>query len=114
MKTYIDSLIEVIYNLHQVVAKHVGSEEIEEIQNDKVVWSGVVDIFEVVNHPTATHCFAWEETCGKNQEDLRYVAILNTQTLRTPRQAVQKMLAQDALHQQQAQPRMTSRRRKLI
>ncbi|MGH7142573.1 MAG: hypothetical protein ACREJ2_00390 [Planctomycetota bacterium] len=99
MLDYLDQLKNIIFNLHQCQAQHLRSVEITEPEGIHPVWVGTVEEFRLIGHPTAKTCFAWEHTCGNNEEELRYVAMLGSDTLRTPRDAVRRILALDQARQ---------------
>jgi hypothetical protein len=49
-------------------AKHVQSLPIREKMESEVIWDGVVETFDLENHPTAKRAYAWERGTGKEPE----------------------------------------------
>ena len=56
---YIQKLREVIRRLHDVEAKYVDRVLVRETFQDKTVWEGIVEVFELKNHPKAPRVYAW-------------------------------------------------------
>ena len=52
----IEALQKAIFNLHGCKSKWVESVPIKEIFEGETVWEGVVQIFDLIDHPTATLC----------------------------------------------------------
>jgi hypothetical protein len=66
MSDHIAKLEDAIQRLHACEFRHLGSIHVKEIFHLHVgatptefVFDGVVDVFEVTNHETASICFAW-------------------------------------------------------
>lgn len=60
-----------------------------------VVWHGVVEVFDLVGHPSASRCYAWAyQRDGKE----RRVVVLHAGPIDSPRRAVQAAL----VHQQRS------------
>ena len=57
--TYVDELRAVISGLHGVDSRHVESIPVTEVFQGKTVWDGIVEVFELVEHPTASRVYAW-------------------------------------------------------
>jgi hypothetical protein len=59
----IPALIEAIRHLHDCGAKHVETVHVHEKTPDgrETVWEGDVEVFDLIAHPTAKHCYAWSE-----------------------------------------------------
>ena len=52
--TYIDELRDVIRKLHGVESKHVERVPVKETFRGRTVGDGVVEVFELIGHPSAT------------------------------------------------------------
>ncbi len=70
----IDELAQVIRDLHGVEVTHVRSEPVHERFRGETVWDGVVEVFAIRGHPTATTVYAWAHETGEGKR--RYVAVL--------------------------------------
>ena len=51
--TYIEELRDVIRRLHGVESSHVESVPVKETFQGKTVWEGIVEVFELKDHPKA-------------------------------------------------------------
>lgn len=57
--TYLEELRDVIRRLHGVQATHVESVPVREVFQGKTLWDGIVEVFDLKGHPTATRIYAW-------------------------------------------------------
>ena len=87
-KDYIERIMQVIFHLYKSDAHHVESVPVEEIFDGRVVWSGVVEVFTLTNHPKAKQCFAWSHSDGKGDTDERFVTVLGIPPVTSPETAV--------------------------
>jgi hypothetical protein len=86
-------LQEAIYRMHKCDAIHRESVYVDEKFQGQTIWCGVVEVFDVRNHPKSKRCFAWlhrEE--GKSP---RQVALLETWLVTSPETAVKAAIALD-------------------
>jgi hypothetical protein len=90
---YIDELRQVIRNLHNAESRHVESVSVKEIFQGTTVWEGVVEVFELIGHPTASRIYAWahEVTGGKK----RHVTVLHGGPVDSPQAAVRAAIVRD-------------------
>lgn len=73
--------------------KWVESVPITETFAGQVVWDGIVEVFDLIDHPTATRCYAWShEVDGSDQR--RFVAVLHQGPVDSPKAAVQAAIVQ--------------------
>ena len=54
----------------------------------QTVWEGVVYVFDLAGHPTATRAYAWPFP-AEGSDKPRYVAVLHTDRINSPLKAVQ-------------------------
>ena len=66
-------------------AELVGREHIHEQFDGEPAWEGEVLVFQLPNHPTAKHCYAWEK-------DGRVVLVLHAGHVTSPVRAVRASL----------------------
>jgi hypothetical protein len=92
--TYLEELESVIVKLHGCAASPVETVEVKEIHQDKVIWEGEVEIFELVENPRAKRCYAW----GLPDElgALQIVAVLEIPPVDSALMAVRVALASGA------------------
>jgi len=85
--TYIEAIRDAIRHLHGCDSRHIESVPVHEEFQGETVWSGIVEVFELLGHPQAKKCYAWGFTddLGKGQ----YIAVLDASPVDSPRKAVQ-------------------------
>lgn len=71
----IPALQDAIRNMHGVESRWIESVEIDETFEGAQVWSGEVQVFELIGHPRATRCYAWSEAAGGKRR--RFFAALH-------------------------------------
>jgi hypothetical protein len=76
---------------HGAKAKLLARERVEEVFEGEPVWRGEVLVFELLDHPSASRCYAWEA-------DKEITAVLGEGTVDSPIAAVRAyILATDFL-----------------
>ena len=73
----VEELRDVIRHLHGVESKHVGSVPIKETFRGNTVWEGVVEVFELIGHPTANELYAWSHATDDPDNPKRHVTVLH-------------------------------------
>lgn len=91
------ALTQAFLDLHRAVAEHIGSVHIRETFRGEVAWEGDVELFELVDHPTATHGYAW--THETDSGGRRYVTVLRVPPVTSPETAVRAVIANEARKQ---------------
>lgn len=84
--TELAALREAILKMHGAHAEHLESVPITETFNGETAWDGVVEVFELTDHP-AGKAYAWRHESDSGR--WRYVAVLHQSPIDTPRKAVQ-------------------------
>lgn len=56
------ALKKAILDLHGCKATWIESVPVKEVFQREVVWEGVVQVFDLINHPKATRCYAWSHS----------------------------------------------------
>jgi hypothetical protein len=85
---YIQELIDLIRRIHAVEAIHIESVRIKEKMSAETVWEGVVEVFELVRHPTANRIYAWSHHTDDPQKPRRLITVLHLYPIRSARDAV--------------------------
>jgi hypothetical protein len=82
----IEELANAIRKLHGVESRHVESVPVRETFQGQTVWDGVVEVFDLINHPMAKQGYAWryQDDAGKTQ----YTAVLKLPPVKSPQDAV--------------------------
>lgn len=80
-------LKQAVESMHGGSATLTQSVPVRETFEDKTVWEGVVHIFDLAGHPTATHAYAWSSPI-KGSTKRRFFAVLHTERINSPLEAV--------------------------
>lgn len=97
-----NALKQAIRDLHDCDSTWVAAVPVTETFQGKVVWDGVVQVFDLRRHPTATRCYAWSyATMGKKR---RFVAVLHQGDVNSPKDAVRAAIVQQHRAQSQESP----------
>ncbi|MGA7925939.1 MAG: hypothetical protein WCA20_08080 [Candidatus Sulfotelmatobacter sp.] len=91
--SYIQELREVIRRLHGVEATHIESVAVKEIFKGETVWEGIVEVFDLVGHPTASRAYAWAHD-GEHPKESG-VAVLHVGPITSAAAAVRAALIQE-------------------
>src|SRR3954447_9369007 len=79
-------LASVIERMHGGTATLARSVPVKESFQGQTVWEGVVHVFDLAGHPTATRAYAWPFPAEGNEH--RIAAVLNTDRINSPIEAV--------------------------
>jgi hypothetical protein len=93
--THIEELRDIIQKLHSVESKHIESVPIKEMFQGKTVWEGVVEVFELIGHPTASRLYAWSHQTEDPERPWRHVTVLHTHLVTSPLLAVRAVIVQE-------------------
>ena len=80
-------LRDAVQNMHGGTATLAQSVPVREIFQGQTVWEGVVHVFDLAGHPTATRAYSWHFP-AEGSDKPRYVAVLHTDRINSPLQAV--------------------------
>jgi len=92
--TYIEELRDVIRRLHGVDSAHVESVPIKETFKGKTVWEGIVEVFDLKDHPKATRAYAWAYETD-NPKKPKHVIVLHAGPITSPILAVRAAILQE-------------------
>jgi hypothetical protein len=93
--TNIEELLGVIKKLHGVDAKHIESVPVTETFRGQTVWNGIVEVFELIGHPTATRLYAWSHATDDPEQPWRHVTVLHSHPIQSARDAVRAAIVQE-------------------
>lgn len=88
----IEALQEAIRNLHGCESRYVESVTVTETFEGEVVWDGIVQVFDLIDHPDATRCYAWSHAVD-GSERRRFVVVLHRPPVDSPQAAVRAAVA---------------------
>lgn len=100
---HIEELQEVIRKLHGAEPTHVETVPVVETFQGQTVWEGEVEVFDLLDHPTASRIYAWSHDTDDPESPRRYVTVLHLPPAITPRKAVQVSIASDFREQENAE-----------
>src|SRR6266852_6115692 len=80
-------LREAVENMHGGTATLAQSVPVRETFGGSTVWEGVVHVFDLAGHPTATHAYAWSSPI-EGSTKRRFFAVLHTSRINSPVEAV--------------------------
>jgi hypothetical protein len=92
--TYIEELRDVIKRLHGVDSTHVESVPVKETFQGKTIWEGIVEVFDLKNHPKATRLYAWAYQTD-NPKKPRHVTVLRMGPVDSPLLAVRAAIVEE-------------------
>lgn len=82
-----EQLREAVENMHGGTATPTQSVPVRETFEGKTVWEGVVHVFDLAGHPTATRAYAWSSPI-EGSTKRRFFAVLHTERINSPTEAV--------------------------
>ena len=91
--TNIEKLQDAIHRMHGCASSHIDSVPIEERFQDKVVWSGTVEVFRLEEHPEAVQCYSWSYRDDNDRE--QFVAVLDANPVVSPHSAVRGFIVSE-------------------
>ena len=83
----VDQLKHAVESQHGGAATFTGSVPVKEMYEGQTVWEGVVHIFSLDNHHSATIAYAWSSPI-EGSTKRRYFAVLHLGGIRGPQDAV--------------------------
>jgi hypothetical protein len=92
---YIQELRDVIRRLHGAEATHLESVPVTETFQGKTVWKGIVEVFELHEHPTANKVYAWAHDTDDPEKPRRHVTVLHSHPVSSARDAVRAAIVQE-------------------
>lgn len=90
---------EAIRNLHGCESNWVEAVPVEETFKGKTVWSGTLQVFDLIDHPTVSRCYAWSHAVD-GSENRRFVAVLHQGPVDSPEKAVRAAIVQEQRERQ--------------
>jgi hypothetical protein len=94
--SHITELRDVIHKLHHAKAKHVHSVPVREEFQGRVVWDGVVEVFDLTGHPKANRIYAWAHETDDPKHPKKYVTVLHMPPVVSPETAVRAAIVQES------------------
>jgi hypothetical protein len=98
---YLTLLQQAIEERHKCRAVHRESIHVHETVNDRTIWAGEVEVFELDGHAEAVKCYAWSHrergTNGSvlNSDTMRLITVLGKRPVDSPQMAVRAAIFYD-------------------
>ncbi len=87
MEEEVESLRLAVESLHSCRATFGQTVPVSETFQGQPVWEGVVHVFEIEGHPTATRAYAWSSPI-EGSDKRRFFAVLQLGAIKSPVDAV--------------------------
>lgn len=82
-----EELTRAVERMHGGTATFAQSVPVREIFEGEIAWEGVVHVFGLAGHPTATRAYAWSSPI-EGSDKRRFFAVLHTARINSPIEAV--------------------------
>jgi hypothetical protein len=93
--TYLEELKDVIRRLHGAEATHIESVPIKETFQGKTVWEGIVEVFDLKDHPAAHRVYAWAHDTDDPEHPRHHVTVLHLHPIKSAQDAVRAAIVQE-------------------
>jgi hypothetical protein len=90
-----DQLKNAVERMHGGKARLAQSVPVRETHQGAVVWEGVLHVFDLAGHPTATRAYAWSSPI-EGSDKRRFFAVLHQEPVTSPAKAVRAAIVQEA------------------
>lgn len=94
LEASIEALTKAIFDLHNCKATWIESVLVKEVFEGETVWEGVVQVFDLQDHPTAKWCYAWSHKL-EGSKKRRFFAVLHQGVVDSPEKAVRAAIVRD-------------------
>jgi len=91
----IDQLKEAVQRTHGCSARLAQSVPIREAFARQTVWEGVVHVFDLEGHPTASRAYAWSSPI-EGSDKRRFFAVLHAGPIKSPVDAVRAAIVAES------------------
>ncbi len=93
-QTKTKELEKAILELHGYNSKGVESVPVKEVFEGETVWAGVVEVFDLLNHPTAKRVYVWSHEI-EGSKKRKFYTVLHQGKIDSPEKAVRAAIIQD-------------------
>lgn len=90
----IKELEKAILDLHGCKSKWVESIPIKETFKGETAWEGIVEVFDLKDHPTAKLAYTWSHEI-EGSKKRKYYAVIQQGEINSPEKAVRASIVQD-------------------
>jgi hypothetical protein len=100
--TNIEELAGVIHEAHGARATHIESVPVKEVWKGQTIWDGIVEVFDLHNHPKTHRAYAWSHETDDPANPIRHVTVLHLPPATSPIMAVRTAIAAEVRNASQA------------
>jgi hypothetical protein len=93
--SYSRELQDVIRQVYGVESKYLESVPVRETFQGRTIWDGIVEVFELKRHPSASKVYVFEQETDDPDNPHRYVTALHQPSIRSAREAVKAAIVQE-------------------
>lgn len=86
---YIKELQDVIWIEHGVASRHTESVPVTKTFGGETVWEGIVEVFDLYDHPKATIVYAWAHKTDDPSHPKRHITVLHIHPVTSAASAVE-------------------------
>jgi hypothetical protein len=90
-----DQLKNAVERMHGGKARLAQSVPVSETFGGNIVWEGIVHVFDLEGHPTATRAYAWSSPIV-GSDKRRFFAVLHQEPVTSPAKAVRAAIVQES------------------
>ena len=94
MELTANELKQAVEHMHHCRAQFIEAVPVSESFQGLPVWQGIVHVFELTEHPTATRCYAWSSPVGESDKR-RFFAVLHLPPITSAQDAVRAAIVQE-------------------
>lgn len=93
-ETSIVALQKAVLHLHGCKTTWIESVPVKEVFEGETVWEGVVQVFDLIDHPRAKRCYAWSHAL-EGSKKRRFFAVLHQGKVDSPEKAVRVAIVKE-------------------
>jgi hypothetical protein len=94
MEVDTETLLRAVERQHHCKACLLQSAPVTETHNGATVWEGVVHVFDLEGHPTASRAYAWSSPI-EGSDKRRFFAVLHQGPVKSPLDAVRASVVEE-------------------
>ena len=94
MDQRMERIRQAVEEMHSAKASFVRVVAVREAFEGQLVWEGVVHVFELKGHPTATRAYAWSSPI-EGSTKRRFYAVLHVPPISSPADAVRAAIVEE-------------------
>jgi hypothetical protein len=94
MEINTNDLKQAVERMHHCTAQLMDAVAVSETFQGEPVWQGIVHVFELTGHPTATRCYAWSSP-WEGSDKRRFFAVLHIPPITSAQDAVRAAIVHE-------------------